>query len=370
MHLLMISGDRWVLRGKKSAFWYTLQEFSKHWERIDVICPHVPGAGERNVFPNVYFHPSPRGLWFQPWWIFRKGRELVAAHGHDVMTAHEYPPFYNGIGAAWLSHKTGVPLVLEIHHVVGHPVAASITERMGLTMSRQHLPGAIRKAAATRTVNASTKDLLVSYGAPAEKISVVPSFYLDAALLQPAAMAKEYDVVFCARLVANKGLAELLRAVASLPGVTLLVIGDGPEKSRGVRLAESLGIADRVRFAGWLPTQEDLVRMMQTAKVFVMCSKSEGGPRSALEAMACGMPLISTRVGVMPDVVRDGENALFITGTPEDIAAKIRTLLADDALRTRMGAEARKILDRFERTTLVKGYADFLKARARGTMAS
>src|SRR5688572_26205291 len=86
MKLLMISGDRSILQGKKGAFWYTLEEFAKHWERIDVICPK-PQAMQKQMTENgpsqnVFFHPSPRGLWYQPWWIGKKGKELIGVHKH------------------------------------------------------------------------------------------------------------------------------------------------------------------------------------------------------------------------------------------------------------------------------------------------
>ncbi len=362
MNLLMISGDRSVLRGRKGAFWYTLQELSRHWERIDVLCPHGP-VPEGAFFGNVHFHPSPRGLWYQPLWIRSRGTELATERAYGVMTVHEFPPFYNGIGARWLSRLTGIPVVLEIHHVVGHPEPASATEAAGLALGRVYLPGAIKAARATRTVSSGVRETLISFGADAAKLHVVPSFYLDASVLRPdPSIKKTVDIVFCGRIVPNKGLKELLKAVALLPAATLLVIGDGSELRHCRRQAQALGIADRVRFAGWLPAQEDVVAAIQSGKIFVMNSRSEGGPRVALEAMACGMPLIATRVGVMPDVLEDGVNGLMTTGSSGDLAQKIRTLLQDDALRARLGAAATGIVKRFERATLIKNYADFLRS--------
>src|SRR3989339_1246744 len=106
MRLLMISGDRSILQGKRGAFWYTLHELRKHFDRIDIICPHVAqitplpvdGNGAKPEGGEVHFHPSPRGLWYQPRWILTCGTSLIAQHHIDVMTVHEYPPFYNGCG--------------------------------------------------------------------------------------------------------------------------------------------------------------------------------------------------------------------------------------------------------------------------------
>src|SRR3989338_4638170 len=158
MKLLMISGDRSILQGKKGAFYYTLHEFSKHWERIDVITPKIsdPKSEARSPFTNVHFHPSPRGLWYQPFWIRKKGNELTKHHRHDVMTVHDYPPFYNGLGAIWLHAKTGIPFTEEIHHIVGYPVAADLQEWIGRWMSRVFVPFIARRAGAVRVVSQLT----------------------------------------------------------------------------------------------------------------------------------------------------------------------------------------------------------------------
>ena len=380
MNLLMISGDRSVLQGRKGAFWHTLEELSKHWERIDVITPSPParstrfppppagegGRGEREFFGNVFFHPCPHGLWYQPRWIVRMGRELIAAHQHDVMTVHEYPPFYNGLGALRLSRKTRVPAVLEIHHIVGYPVAGSFTEWIGRILSRVWLPFATKKFAAVRTVNGEVKRVLARWGCPEDRITVVPSFYLDSALLQlDRSITKDYDVVFCGRLESNKGLPELLRAIALLPKTRLLVIGDGSRRKYFEKdLANGLGITPRVRFAGWMATPQEVAAAIQSAHIFVMNSKSEGGPRVALEAMALGMPVVATRVGVMPEVIDDGKNGLFTNGTAADLKAIIERLLHDEPLCMQLGAEAQKILPRFERAGAVAGYANFLQTVA------
>ncbi|MBI3336795.1 glycosyltransferase family 4 protein [Candidatus Peregrinibacteria bacterium] len=338
MKLLMISGDRSVLQGKKSAFYYTLEEFCKHWERIDIITPITDHSlGTTNLFGKVFFHPSPRGLWYQSWWILKKGKELIAEYHHDVMTVHEYPPFYNGLGAKWLHKKTKIPYVLEIHHIVGYPVAASWQEFIGRWMSWVFLKWDTKSATAVRCVNRETQRVLDDWGL--KNIGVVPSFYLDRGVLGPdPSIEKQYDVVFCGRDVPNKGLQELRNATNNI-NASLLAIGTDV----------------------WIGTKEEVYKAMQSGKIFVMNSKSEGGPRALLEAMALGMPVISTRVGIAPDVIKDGVNGIFTTGEASDLKGKIKMLLDDEGLRRCLGQEACKVLDRFDREVLVKRYADFLK---------
>jgi len=391
MKLLMISGDRSILQSKQGAFWYTLQEMCKHWERIDVICPRVrpfdkaqdrdsvlrqssgQGFGIRDSefgirnseFDNVFFHPSPWPLLLQPLWILRRGKVLVAEHRHDVMTVHEYPPFYNGIGARLLAKRTRLPYALEVHHIVGHPKAASLIEYVGRLLSRFYLPIDAHGASSVRTVNPAAKKSLAKWGIPEEKIQVVSSFYLDRDLLTSISdVPIKYDIVFCARLVKNKGLDEVIDAVVLLKDVRMVVIGDGPERKRMEQRAQERGVRDRIDFLGWLPDQRAVMETIKSAKIFVMNSKSEGGPRILLEAMGCGMPVIATPVGVAPDVIDVGKNGMITTGSAQNLGCRIQSLLHDEDQRKKIGEEARKVLDRFERSVLVKAYAEFLKSLA------
>jgi glycosyltransferase involved in cell wall biosynthesis len=376
MKLLMISGDRSLLRGQRGAFYYTLQELRKHWDRIDIICPRAAPStqrpatvraskGEQSIPRNVFFHPSPWRLLHQSLWIAERGRQLIAEHHHDVMTVHEYPPFYNGRGAVTLHRRTGVPFALEVHHIVGWPVAEGIAERIGYFLSRSMLPSESRASAGVRVVSSMIQEQLCSWGVPAQKIHIVPSFYLDRNVArQSLRPPKSYDIVCCARLVPNKGLDRVISALQYLPDERLLIIGDGPQRRLLERKVESLGVAGRVTFLGWLPTLEAVIGAVQTARVFVMPSLSEGGPRSALEAMAAGMPVIATRVGVMPEVIEDGVNGLFTDGSPKDIAQKVEHLLSSDELREQMGERAKTIIERFEKEKLVREYTEFLKTLA------
>ncbi len=362
MNLLMISGDRALAAGKHGAFWATLDELRRHWERIDVVCPRV-AAPQPSPFPNVFLHPSPWGLHRQPKWIAETGADLVRTHRHAVATVHDYPPFYNSIGAKRLSRATGLPYVIEIHHVVGWPEAADMKELAGKALSRLGLQWVTRGAAAVRCVNRTQADLLRRWGVRVP-VDVIPSMYLDHAQLQPgASISKTVDVMACGRLVPNKGFDRLIAALALLPSATLRIVGDGPDRARLERLAEHLAVRDRVAFSGWLP-HNGLYATLQEGRVFAMVSLSEGGPRVALEAMALGLPVVATRVGLMPDVIRDGENGLLTDGAPDAIAAAIQRLLDDEHLRTLIGDAARGVLARFERSSAIAMYADYLKTIA------
>src|SRR3989344_493288 len=132
----MITGlgsARDLASGRKGAFYNTLEEFSKYWTRIDIICPkknninsgnskletlnskQIQSANWRtksqiiNLFGNVYVHISPWPLIFHPFWFLKKSLEIYKEQKFDLMTVHEFPPFYNGIGARLLWWKIRVP---------------------------------------------------------------------------------------------------------------------------------------------------------------------------------------------------------------------------------------------------------------------
>ena len=96
--LLMITGLGSAIdlaSNKKGAFYNTLEEFHKHWERIDIIVPRIKGQKSeiKEFFGNVYVHISPWPLMFHPFWFVKKGWEIFKKQKFDLMTVHEFPPF-------------------------------------------------------------------------------------------------------------------------------------------------------------------------------------------------------------------------------------------------------------------------------------
>ncbi len=137
------------------------------------------------------------------------------------------------------------------------------------------------------------------------------------------------------RLDPVKGVDVLLRAFASIEGAHLAIIGDGPERTALEALAEHLGVADRIHWAGH---RCNVLRLLPALDLFVQPSLHEGLPNAVLEAMAAGLPVVATAVGGTPEVVVGGITGLLVP--PNDtnaLAEAIATLLRDPDLRRRMG---------------------------------
>jgi glycosyltransferase involved in cell wall biosynthesis len=145
----------------------------------------------------------------------------------------------------------------------------------------------------------------------------------------------------------RKGAFELLRALRraldhpSAPDLRLVLAGNG-ELEEARALVRELDLAGRVEIPGWIRTEEKL-RRLQEADVFVLPTHHEGLPLALIEAMAAGLPLISTRASGIPDVVEDGKTGLLITpGNVSDLSEAIVRLAADPEMRRRMGEAALK----------------------------
>jgi glycosyltransferase involved in cell wall biosynthesis len=127
---------------------------------------------------------------------------------------------------------------------------------------------------------------------------------------------------------------------------TLCLVGDGPDRPRVERRAHELGIMRDTLFLGY---QEDVARFHATFDAFVLPSTNEGTPVTAIEALAAGRPVVATRVGGVPDVVRDGEDGFLVeAGATEELAERLERLARDAELRERMGKAGReRVLPRY-----------------------
>ncbi len=368
MKLLMVSGDRQVSIGERGPFYSMQAEFSRHFERIDVICPRPPGTPTVScIHERVFFHPASSGRLAQVGYILRKGRELVETQGHSLIVSHDYGWFYNGLGSARLSAATGVPYLSELHHVPGHPRAADLRERFDKLVARAYVAWARSRTPAFRVVNrGEMPDLLTSWGVPQSQILVLPSLYIDFDLFhpsQPEAGEERFDqdVLFVGRMVNNKGLSAIVEALALLKGrgqgCRGLFVGKGELLGWLRAKVHAMGLADAVRFIEWVKSPSDLARIYRRSRVAVCASTCEGGPRVTVEAMACGTPVVSTPVGIMGELLEDGEAGRLCDFNAASLAEHLGVLLGDPSLRERAGARAVEIVQRFEYKAALEVYA-------------
>lgn len=130
-----------------------------------------------------------------------------------------------------------------------------------------------------------------------------------------------FVLVTTSRLVHKNAVDVGIRALALLPtSVRFVVLGSGPEETKLKELAQSKGVADRVKFVGYV-AHDDMPPYLHAADMFIRPSRSEGQGASFIEAMAAGLPLIATHVGGIPDFLKDGETGYVVeVDSPESIA--------------------------------------------------
>lgn len=159
------------------------------------------------------------------------------------------------------------------------------------------------------------------------------------------------------RLHHQKGLDVLLRAVAGLPGVQLVLVGDGPERENLERLGRQLGLSDRLTVTGWTGNPRG---WLPGFDVMALPSRFEGLPLVLLEAMHAGIPVVSTPVGSVRDALVDGETGLLVP--TDDVSAlreALRRLLAEPMLRHTLGMAAQdRARQRFSTQAMAAAYED------------
>jgi glycosyltransferase involved in cell wall biosynthesis len=162
-------------------------------------------------------------------------------------------------------------------------------------------------------------------------------------------------VLFISRLIKDKGVYDLIESIPSVvkenENAYFLFAGEGPEKTRMEAICRRKGIEGKVRFLGHIQ-QNDVTRAFTSADIFVLPARHpEGMPMAVLEALAAGLPIVSTPLGAIPDIVKDGINGFLVEpNAPEQIAEKIGLLLHRDDLKKKIREEnirlARREYDR------------------------
>jgi glycosyltransferase involved in cell wall biosynthesis len=282
-------------------------------------------------------------------------RALELARGSDLIHSHL---FGNNVWGALLSRSAGIPLVAHEHNRVGrHVWSERAFDRLLIGSTADYV----------LCVSDQVGRPLIAAGVDRTKIEVLPNgVALDDVLSRADArrelgLASTDVVIGCvASLRPEKAHDVLLRGFALIrarsPAPRLCIVGDGAERARLETYASTLGIQDRVLWAG---ERRNAGRLVSAFDVAVLCSRSEGLPLSALEAMAGGTPLIASRAGSLPTLLDDGAGLLVETNDPVRLASAIELLLADKALALEFAQRARTVIaERYQLSTVVKRLED------------
>jgi len=329
---------------------------------------------EREEFQGIHVRRvKTRGVWLRTP-IAPATKAVLASMEADIVHAHSPPPL-TSYYAAKASARRRVPFTITYHCDIEVP---SVFGPLIESVYRHTLEYSTMRRADRIIVTTAT------YAATSRAVwrfnpVVIPNA-VDLEKFRPERDGRpirerfgirggESMVLFVGRMVAHKGIENIIEAARSVAYAKFLLVGGGPELESLRRLAARLGVTDRVIFTDQV-SREDLPPYFAACDLFVLPSVSrlEAFGIVALEAMASGKPVVVSDIPGVREVITDGREGLLADPVnPEDLGAKIRILLADDRKRSAMGNAGReKVATNFS----VKIVVDRIEALYRGLLAN
>ncbi len=253
-----------------------------------------------------YFLPPKVGMNIAPFTLAIGARPAIQrlldeGYDFDVIDAHYYYP--DGVAAALLARHFNKPFTVtargsDINLIARHAIPCWLMQR------------ASSRASASIGVSRALTQAMVHMGMPASRLISMPNgvdlkrFDIQSQALARAALGwpASPTLLSVGNLVENKGHHIAIEALTRLPGFRLVIAGEGPERQALETLASQLNVSSRLQFLGGV-AQDQLARCYSAADLLVLASSREGWPNVLLEAMACGTPVIATRVGGIPEIV-------------------------------------------------------------------
>lgn len=309
----------------------------------------VPGLGEIELMGEITYRIEQ---------VAKRVRPLIL---------HAHSPVLNAIPALRVGRRLGIPVAYEVRAFWEDAAVDHGTAREGglrYRMTRGLESWALRRAGAVTTICEGLRDDIVARGIPAGKVTIIPNAVdieefaeggaPDPELRMRLGLEGALVLGFIGSFYAYEGLAVLLRALPQLLAhnarVRVLLVGGGPQESQLKELAASLGVADKVVFAGRVPHGEvqryyHLVDVLVYPRLSMRLTELVT-PLKPLEAMAQGRLVAASDVGGHRELIRDGETGvLFKSDDPADLAAKVLKLLDDAPSWPRLKANARRYVE-------------------------
>ena len=328
-------------------------------------------------------------------------RERIKFHPVDMLSypLFEYPPYTDALASRLYEVASEYALdLLHVHYAIPHAVSAYLAREM--LRGERYLPVVttlhgtditlvgrdpsflpitrfgIEQSDATTAISRYLRDATHETFCTGCSIEVIYNF-IDAeyyhraanrSLARSLAPDGEKIIMHVSTFRPVKRITDCIEVMARLRErsslrAKLIMCGDGPERADAETLAERLGVSDSVEFVGKQP-QSQIRDYLSVADLLLLPSLSESFGLSALEAMACEVPVIATRVGGLPEVVEeDGCGYLFAVGDVQGMAETAIEILSDDSLRERLGRRGREIaVTRFATEKIIPQYEALYEA--------
>lgn len=290
--------------------------------------------------------------------VTKKGRRPVPT----VLTAHIHPEVarrYTGTGAVW----------------------GTLVERGTMAAAGWIYRRCTAVVSPTRTIADCVRAIggrsarVISNGIDLERFNPAPLSHSETQALRAKFGLEDgrKTLLHVGRLSREKNIPTVLRAAAlamQCVDAQLVVAGNGPEKDRLMALCRELGIADRVRFPGFVAHDKELPALYRLADVFVSASEIEAQGLVLLEAASCGTPVVAVRAGASPEIVRDRVNGRLVRpGDAAAVAGGIVEILQDPAAAGRMGQAGRVLAEEHALESTIRAHENLYMELVRVTDA-
>lgn len=306
MKILVIGLDKNILSKNSPAYRRAFQ-YAREVSWYGVVVP----CREKKIIQNENFAVYGSGgknKIIQFFRVYFLTKEILKKQKVEIISVQDI--YYLGLIGLWLGRKYGPAVEIQVHGF----------EKLSLL--RQEIAERVfQKADSLRVVGDSLAKKISDYfGIKKEKITLVP-IYTDWQALKykefDRSLKKKWNNNFVflvvSRLVKIKNVDNIIRAFSKIykdfPEARLVIVGDGPLQVKLKSLIQELGLSGQVDFFGW---QQDVVEYYRNADCYILFSSSEGYGLSIIEALSYQLPVITTKVGIATQVVKDGENGLLV----------------------------------------------------------
>lgn len=293
---------------------------------VSVFAPQYPGAEPEPPeglavpvsYPSLPWGPAmlpSRARVLRASLVYRRRLREYLRAGRRPEMLHAHYGFPDGAVAASVARSMGLPCVVTLH---GDDVHFQLARAVSGRLVRRVL----LRAGRIVVVSPHMLDGLERMGADLARRAVwIPNGYDAVASSAGDEGLGRRGLVYVGRLSPEKGVDRLLKAFAkSRMADRLVLVGAGPEETRLRGLAAALELGERVEFAGMRPNAEAMA-MMAGARALVLASDREGLPSVAVEALACGTPVVAAAVGGLPDLLRDERVGILVPPGDDDALA-------------------------------------------------
>ena len=284
--------------------------------------PETETIAGLTVHHSRNFYLPKIGRTLNPWLYAQSAsgpiRRMRATFPFDVIFVNwAYP---DACGIAKVARRLGVPFVASIS-------GSDVNWYLRMHIRRRQILNMLAQAKATTVRSQALRSLLLSHGAAAGKITVLYNGVNQSPVTRALRKSGTAVLLYVGRLSPEKGVADLLRAIALLKTpVQLNIVGDGVQRNELQQLATALNLDEVVNWIG-LKKPEEIPLFMAQADLLCLPSHMEGVPNVALEAFASGLPVVGTRVGGIPEIVSETTGVLTEPKQPAALAAALTQAL-------------------------------------------